>query len=80
MATVVITLNSVCGGGGHANISVTVNGVDKGDFVVWADDILSDITDDEIETFLKLVVRAHKIGKTKAQVRSNLQAGLTVAI
>lgn len=80
MATVVITLESVCAGGGHANISVSVNGVNKGTFPVLADDVLSPLPDADVPTVLAALVKLRMIGRTKAQVRSDLQAGLTVTV
>jgi hypothetical protein len=75
MATIVLTLESICAGGGHAHISATVNGVNKGEWGLWAEDVLADISDKEIERFMKLIIPAHKIGKTKAQKRPKREPG-----
>lgn len=80
MATIVLTLASVCAGGGHANISVTVNGVNKGSFAVATDDVLSPLPDADVPIVLAALVKLRMIGRTKAQVRNDLLAGLTVTV
>jgi len=80
MATVLLTLESVCAGGGHAQINVKVNGNDKGTFAVWADDVLSQLPDEDIPLVLAALIKLRTIGRTKAQVRNDLQAGLTVTV
>jgi hypothetical protein len=78
MATVVLTLESVCAGGGHANISVTVNGVARGTFAVLADDVLSPLADEDVPIVLAALLKLGMIGRTKAQMRGVLQAGYQV--
>jgi hypothetical protein len=80
MATILLKLEHVCAGGGHATISVALNGTPKGEWELWADDVLADVTDEEIEALMKLLIRAHKVGRTKAEVRTDLQAGLTITV
>lgn len=80
MATVTIRSESFCAGGGHATLSLAVNGSPRGQWTLLAEDVLDDITDEEVEAFLKLLIRAHKVGRTKAQVRADLQAGITVTV
>jgi hypothetical protein len=80
MATVLLKLEHVCAGGGHVTISLALNGTPKGEWELWADDLLADITDEEVEAFAKLLIRAHKVGRTKAEVRTDLQTGLTVEV
>ena len=80
MATVLLTIESVCAGGGHANINVKVNGNDKGTFGLYADDVLAPLPDAEVQSVLAALIKLRMIGRTKAQVRSDLQAGLTVTV
>lgn len=80
MATVLLTLESVCAGGGHAQINVKVNGNDKGAFPVFADDVLTQLPDEDVPIILAALIKLRMIGRTKAQVRNDLQAGLTVTV
>jgi hypothetical protein len=59
---------------------VAVNGNAKGVYELWADNVLEDISGEEVEAFMKLLIRAYKVGRTKAQVRAALQAGLTITL
>ena len=80
MATVRLTLESVCAGGGHAQIRAAVNGIDKGVFPVLADDILAPLPDEDVSIVLAALIKLRMIGRTKVQVRNELQAGLTVTV
>lgn len=81
MATVVLTLEASCSSGGHARIGVTVNGVDKGDYWITVADVLDNpLPDDALETTILALLKLHKIGKTNAQVRNNLLAGLSITV
>lgn len=80
MATMKLTLTHVCDGGEHAEIAVQVNGKNRGTYGVNVSDVTGAFPDEDIETFLAGVIRLHKIGKTLAQVHSDLQAGLTVTL
>lgn len=80
MATLVLTTVSTCAGGQHVVLSATINGVDKGNQNVVADDVLAAFDDEEIAAFIKGVIRLHKLGKTNAQVKADLAAGLTVTL
>lgn len=80
MATIVISLQSVCDGGGHVTLGATLNGANAGQYSYDMDDLIDPITDDDRRMFIKLAARLHKIGKTKAQVKTDLTIGLTVVI
>lgn len=80
MATLTLTLLDTCGGGGHLTLNVQINANDKGNLYVGTADVLGEFSDDEIDAVVKGVLRLHKIGKTLAQVRSDLLAGLTVTL
>ncbi len=78
MATIGITALSQCAGGGHATIRVTVNGVERALFDTSVDEVLASIDEQEVALAARLLIRAHAIGKTKAQVATNLAVGLTI--
>lgn len=81
MATVVLTLEAACSSGGHARIGVTVNGADRGDYQIWVPDVLDNpFPDEAIENFIVGLIKIHKIGKTNAEVRNNLLAGLSITV
>jgi len=80
MASVTIQLVSVCPGGGHVILNANVNGVDKGNFNVTAEEILAPFPDEDVERFIAALIKLRLIGRTKAQVRADLQAGLTVTV
>jgi hypothetical protein len=80
MATVTLTLESICAGGAHAHISVVVNGVNKGEFAVDGNAIMEPLPDDGVESAIAAIMKLYRIGKTKAQVRAALEAGLVVTV
>lgn len=80
MATVFIQATQVCGSQGHAHLIVQVNGTPKGSVAMHVDQLDVPIRDEDIDTFVRMCVRGHKIGKTNAQVRADLVAGLTITL
>ena len=78
MASITITLTDICAGGNHLTYSVTgakemtVRGV--------LDDISQPVTDDEALAFVKVVTKLAKAGRTVAQARALLQAGIVVTV
>jgi hypothetical protein len=75
---ITITGSNVCGGGGHIDIAVT--GDVAYSFKCAVDDMRGALTDDEKETFLKVLIRYALRGKTKLQARQALQAGIVLDI
>ena len=80
MATLAITLQGVCGGGGHLDIGVSVNAGSTRTIHVTADEIRSALDDEGREQMVASILKLYSIGKTKAQTRAGLLAGLTVVI
>lgn len=80
MATINIT-GSFCTGGNHAELTLKVNNVVQG---VWhgleLDDIAGPISDDDKLALVRLLIRTYKLGKTNAQVKSALVAGIAVTV
>lgn len=78
MASMTLTRTSECAAQNHITIAVTggVAYTFHGDM----DDLTSPITEGEKDAFIKVLIRFAKIGRTKAQVRNALTAGVTVTI
>lgn len=76
MASVTTTLTDICGGGNHLQFSVT----GRNPIRLMADDLTQPITEDDLEVFVRVVVRLARQGRTNAQARSLLQAGVTVTV
>lgn len=84
MATVDYTFVSRCNGGGHFVVDVSLNG-GAAQRVTYATDVvrapLSELTQDEREALSLLVAKLHFMGKTRAQMVTEFQAGpVTVTI
>jgi hypothetical protein len=80
MANVLLTLVEQCAGSDHAQINVQINTIDRGTYKLRVSETLQDPDEDEIVTILQGLIRLHKIGKTNAQVRNNLLAGLPIVV
>lgn len=80
MSTLTITLDHVCPGGNHFTLGAVVNGQAKHIVQTTRDDLIEPLTEDELEAAIKVLIRLRAIGKTKLQVRNNLQTGLAVTI
>lgn len=78
MTTETITLTAICSGGNH--LTFTATGAKA--MVVPADlSSLSDpITDEDAAAFVKVIAKMAKNGRTVAQARTLLQAGVTVTV
>ena len=68
------------GGGAHLRIGVTLDGGPKRIVETNRDEMTAPITEATLKEVIHGVIRAYAKGKTVAQVRSALQAGLTVVI
>lgn len=79
MATVKVQA-TFCEGGGHAHVTLTVSGAAQWTETYTLDDIVGTPTKEEQMDWVKNFVRLHKIGKTTAQVKSDLIAGITVTV
>lgn len=79
MASVTFQLQSVCGGGDHATITLT-KGAQTRNVTMSVSDLRSAVTQDDIDGFAKVALKLLSEGKTLAQFKSALQAGVTVTI
>lgn len=84
MATISYTFVDRCAGGGHTRLDVSVNGGAAKRVVYTTDEIraaLSELTEDQRETLMLLILKVHMAGKTRAQIVSEFQAGpVTVTV
>lgn len=78
MTTETITLTYVCPGGNH----LTFNGTGAKTIAVDTDfaTITTPISDDEAEAFAKVIAKMAKAGRTNAQARAILEAGVTITV
>ncbi len=78
MTTETITLTAICPGGNH----LTFTGSGAKDIIVRADlDSLGDaVTDDDAAAFVRVICKMAKAGRTNAQAKTLLQAGVTVTV
>lgn len=80
MTTFTISLGGVCAGGGHATINVQRDGGAVRAFTFEADEILTPNTADDLRAAILAIVRWREEGKTKLQMRNDLQIGFDVVI
>jgi len=79
MASVTITLTESCPSQGHIRLGIT--GDRTGTIRLHVDEIFQQSMDDDaLMDFLKQYLKIWSLGKTKAQMRTQLLAGLTVTI
>ena len=78
MATATISLQSVCAGGGHAVLRLTV-GAQTFDYSYNMDDLREPITAEQRKEAVSVITRFHCGGMTKAQAATELQSpGISV--
>lgn len=83
MATITYTFVDRCSGGGHTRLDVSVNGGAAQRIVYETDDIrapLSNLTQDQQDMLKLLILKAHMVGKTRAQIVTELASPVTVTI
>lgn len=78
MASITITLSSICVGGNH--LTFTVTGDAAGTIRMELDDVVQAIDEDERKAFVRSLVRLGKIGRNNAQLRTLFQNGVTVTV
>lgn len=78
MASITIQLTNVCSGGGHGTI--TVSGDVTRSLVVDFAELLEEIGAVDDKAILAALLRLNKIGKTNAQFKSSLLAGIAVTV
>lgn len=78
MATAAITLQSVCAGGDHCVVRLTV-GAQSFDFPFNIDELNLPITADERRNAVSIITRFHCGGMTKVEAKAELQSpGISV--
>lgn len=80
MATITLTATGICSGGDHVRIRLDINGVAAVSKVFLADDLIAAIDDVDALDVIRTLIRLHKIGRTLATVKADLQAGLTITV
>lgn len=78
MASLTITLTGVCSGGNHLTFGVT--GAASRTKVIELNTLTEPLDETDVEAFLRVVTRLARQGRTNAQARTLLQAGVTVTI
>lgn len=78
MASGTITLQSVCAGGDHVSVRLTV-GAQTFDYNYLIDDLNAPITAEDRRLAVSVITRFHCGGLTKAQAKAELQSpGISV--
>jgi len=80
MATVTLTALAICGGGDHVRLRLDVNGVERLTKTFKVPELVDTLDDTDTLDIVRTLVRLHKIGKTNAQVKTDLLAGLTITV
>ena len=83
MATVSYTRRSVCAGGCHVTMDVSFNGGSARSIVFDLDEIrqpLNTFTQEQVETALLLVLKAHVAGMTRAQAATAMPNNTAVVV
>ena len=80
MQTLTITLQGACAGGGHLDLGVSLNAGQVRTIHLTADEIKHALDDGGRDQLVAGLLRLYAVGKTRAQIRDGLQAGLEVAI
>ena len=83
MATVSYTRRSVCAGGCHVTMHVSFNGGSARSIVFDLDEIrqpLNTFTQEQVETALLLVLKAHVAGMTRAQAATAMPNNTAVVV
>lgn len=78
MASVTITLDRVCAGGGHLHLSTS--GAINRELVMDTGEVLADSSPEDLEAVIRSIVRLARQGRTLAQVRSLFAAGVTITV
>lgn len=78
MSKVTVTITNVCAGGNHLTFSIT--GDASGSMVIDLPDLLDPITSRDVESFIRVIARLAKKGRTVNQAKALLQAGIQVTV
>lgn len=80
MTTLTLKALSVCSGGNHAEVQISVNGTPRATVKVTADEIAAAPANDELQAAVDVLLRAYSIGRTKSQVKTALMAGIDITL
>lgn len=80
MTTLNVQLTHICSGGGHLTFTALVDGGESRIVNTDVETITGQITEQDMETFIKVMVKLYKKGRTVNQVKTGLQAGLGVTL
>jgi len=78
MATITITLAGICAAQNHARLTVAAGSKERSVDISIDELVAGQLSLDDIESFAHVVLAVWKQGKTKAQMKSGLQAGIEV--
>ena len=78
MTTLTIRLTGICSGGGH--LTLTISGVKSATVPVDLTEMTQPITDEDMDAFCRVIIKMARTGRTAAQTRTLLQAGVTVTV
>lgn len=77
MASVTIQATAQCAGQTH--ITFQVSGDASRTVVLMRDELLENLTQDDIDAFIKCIAKLAKVGKTPAEWRTTMLGGVTVS-
>lgn len=83
MADLTYQFVSVCAGGGHVTLDVTLNGGATKRVVYTTDEVrapLNQLSAEDREALALNILKVHFAGVSRTQMRTDLQAGVTVTI
>lgn len=80
MATVLLHLEAICNGGDHAIVSAKVNQQAAEDYAITVGDLFNNWTAEDERLAAFYLTKLLAIGKTKNQLRTALNAGVTITI
>lgn len=78
MATVTVKLMSVCSGGGHLTFAVT--GAANLSRILDLSSLTDPIEERDVDSFLRVIAKLAKQGRTVAQTKTLLQTGVVVTV
>jgi hypothetical protein len=82
VTTINLKAASICAGGNHIDMRVSLNGAERASVTLTPDDIIGAPTNDELRSAVAILLRAYKVGRTLAEVRAAVlsQNGIEVVL
>lgn len=80
MSIVTTTLQGVCSGGNHLTFRIALDGGGQWSRVLDLSRIQEPVSEEDMETFLKIVAKLALRGRTVNQARTLLLAGVTLTV